>query len=101
MADAEQETLSGIQGIASHFPNSHVGTLKRRPWSDLPNLLGKDGEQIMLDLLLECAVYAEVGSGQGNYYQLSGMPMFDCAIITPRNDTHRGTIDRLTAHGGE
>ncbi|KAI4267754.1 MAG: hypothetical protein LQ337_008202 [Flavoplaca oasis] len=76
-ADGEQETLSGIQGITSHFPNSHVGTLKRRPWSDLPNLLGKDGEQIMLDLLLDCAVYADVESGQGNYYQLSGLPLTD------------------------
>ncbi|KAL8770748.1 MAG: hypothetical protein Q9209_003615 [Squamulea sp. 1 TL-2023] len=45
--------LSGIPGIALHYPNSHVSTLKKRPWSELPNLLGKDGEQIVLDLLLE------------------------------------------------
>lgn len=70
--DDNQEGLSGIPGVALHYPNSHVGTLKTRPWSDLLNLLGKDGEQVMLDLLLHCAIFAGVTNGKGNYYQLSG-----------------------------
>ncbi|KAI4182459.1 MAG: hypothetical protein LQ348_004847 [Seirophora lacunosa] len=70
-ADDDQTALPGIPGVVLHYPNSHVGTLKSRPWSDLLNLLGKDGEQIMLDLLLDCSVYVAVERGQGNYYQLS------------------------------
>ena len=68
----EQGTLSGIPGIVLHYPNSHVGTLRSRVWSEVLNLLGKDGEEIMLDMILECAIYAAVKSGGGNYYQLSG-----------------------------
>lgn len=64
--------LPGIPGIVLHYPNSHVGTLKSRPWSDLLNLLGKDGEQIMLEMILECGIYVPVESGKGNYYQISG-----------------------------
>ncbi|KAL8798147.1 MAG: hypothetical protein Q9182_006915 [Xanthomendoza sp. 2 TL-2023] len=76
MFSNNQEGLSVIPGVALHYPNSHVGTLKSRSWSDLLNLLGRDGEQIMLDLLLECAIYASVENGKGNYYQLSGRIMF-------------------------
>lgn len=68
----EQTTLVGIPGLVLHYPNSHVRTLKTRPWTDLLNFLGKDGEQIMLDLLLNAAVYMSVENGRGNYYQLSG-----------------------------
>lgn len=101
MYNDDQGTLSGIPGIALHYPNSHVGTLKKKPWSDLLNLLGKDGEQIMLDLLLECAVYAAVENGQGNLYQLSGRPTFDKIITNSLNNVHRGSIDRATAYGSQ
>lgn len=70
--DEQRTTLVDISGLVLHYPNSHVGALKTRPWTDLLNLLGKDGEQIVLDLLLNAAVYTSVESGRGNYYQLSG-----------------------------
>ncbi|KAI4252946.1 MAG: hypothetical protein LQ352_003992 [Teloschistes flavicans] len=73
--DEQRTTLVDISGLVLHYPNSHVGALKTRPWTDLLNLLGKDGEQIVLDLLLNAAVYTSVESGRGNYYQLSGTPM--------------------------
>ncbi len=72
LAGDDHATLPGIPGIVLHYPNSHVGRLKSRPWSDLLNLLGKDGEKIMLELILYCAIYAAVEKGQDNYYQLSG-----------------------------
>ncbi|KAL8950083.1 MAG: hypothetical protein Q9222_003867 [Ikaeria aurantiellina] len=75
MLDEEQKVLSGIPGLVLHCPNGHVGTLKNRPWTDLLNLLGKNGEQIMLDMLLGCAIYLSVENGEGNYYQLSGKRM--------------------------
>ncbi|KAL8703103.1 MAG: hypothetical protein Q9201_003694, partial [Fulgogasparrea decipioides] len=71
----EQGALTGIPGLVLHYPNSHVGTLKSRPWTELLNLLGKDGEQIMLDLILDCAIYMGVESGKGIFYQLSGIPL--------------------------
>ncbi len=98
MCNDDHGALLGIPGIALHYPNSHVGTLKRRPWSDLPSLLGKDGEQIMLDLLLECAVYAGVENGQGNFYQLSGKLTSNNAITDFFIDMFRSPIDRITAH---
>ncbi|KAL8655691.1 MAG: hypothetical protein Q9226_002939 [Calogaya cf. arnoldii] len=88
MYNDEQGTLSGIPGIALHYPNSHVGTLKSKSWSDILNLLGKDGEQIMLDLLIDCAVYAGVENGQGNFYQLSGVPLTELQPI-PTNVLNR------------
>ncbi|KAL8680445.1 MAG: hypothetical protein Q9186_003343 [Xanthomendoza sp. 1 TL-2023] len=93
MFNNEQEGLKGIPGVALHYPNSHVATLKRRPWSDLLNLLGKDGEQIMLDLLLECAIYAGVENGKGNFYQLSGVPLSELQpmAISQPNIMNAGT----------
>ena len=74
----EQGAIVGIPGLVLHYPNSHVATLKSLPWSSLLNLLGKDGEQIMLGLLLDCALYMAVDSGRGNYYQLSGQSLSLC-----------------------
>lgn len=78
LAGDDHGTLPGIPGIVLHYPNSHVGTLKSRPWTNLLNLLGKDGEKIMLELILDCAIYAAVEKGLDNYYQLSGTtaPLF-------------------------
>ena len=35
-------------------------------------LLGKSGERIMLDLLLDCAIFVPVKAGFDNYYQRNG-----------------------------
>ncbi|KAL9578805.1 MAG: hypothetical protein Q9212_005488, partial [Teloschistes hypoglaucus] len=83
----EQTTLVGIPGLVLHYPNSHVRTLKTRPWTDLLNFLGKDGEQIMLDLLLNAAVYMSVENGRGNYYQLS-----DVLNRYPNNENPAHTV---------
>lgn len=101
IADDDQGALLGIPGIVLHYPNSHVGTLKSRPWSDLLNLLGKDGEQIMLDLILNCAVYAGVESGKGNFYQLSGMLLLQICCGAAGLTASRSSDDRSTAPGGE
>ena len=38
-------------------------------------LLGKEGDRIMLDLLVDCAIFRSVKAGKGNLYQLSGTPV--------------------------
>ncbi|KAJ9129600.1 Telomerase reverse transcriptase [Pleurostoma richardsiae] len=40
-------------------------------------LLGKSGESIMVDLLLDCSVFTSTEAGRSNYVQLSGMPIWD------------------------
>ncbi|KAL9002381.1 MAG: hypothetical protein Q9188_004680 [Gyalolechia gomerana] len=103
IADDEQIALPGIPGLVLHYPNSHVGTLKSRLWSDLLNLLGKDGEQIMLETILECAIYAPVESGKGNYYQLSGVPMTDLqpmAAIKPSDAIRSSDVGQVQSDHG-
>ena len=63
---------AGIPGITSHYPNSHVSTIKSALWVDVLNLLGKEGERILLDLVLDCGIFIAVEHGRGNFYQLSG-----------------------------
>lgn len=64
--------VAGIPGLVSHYPNNNVNVLKDANWMEILGLLGKEGDRIMFDLVLECGIFAEVGGGQGNYYQLSG-----------------------------
>lgn len=70
MADDNADT--SIPGVFSWFPNSHVDTLKQAPWTHALALLGKSGERIMIDLLLDCSIFVAIQAGSGNYYQLSG-----------------------------
>ncbi|KAL8713551.1 MAG: hypothetical protein Q9220_002413 [cf. Caloplaca sp. 1 TL-2023] len=97
--DDEQRVLSGIPGLVLHCPNSHVGTLKNRPWTDLLNLLGKDGEQIMLDLLVGCSIYMSVESGKENYYQLSGAPLTELQPLS--HDKISGVASGIAAESAQ
>ena len=63
---------TAIAGVFSRFPNPHVQTLKEAPWPHLLALLGQSGEKMMIDLLLDNAIFVAVEAGFGNYYQLSG-----------------------------
>ena len=69
--------VHGVHGVTSNYPNSLVNTLKNDPWTNVLDLLGKDGEPIMLDILLDCAIFVGVQSGKGNLYQLSGTSRFE------------------------
>ncbi|KAF5516403.1 Telomerase reverse transcriptase [Colletotrichum siamense] len=63
-------------GLYRVHPNHFVQTLKASPWPQLLMLLGKSGEQIMIDLLIDTAIFLPAQAGVGNMYQLSGTPMF-------------------------
>lgn len=75
--------LAHIYGTVSHYPNSHVSTMKNETWTDVFGLLGKGGDWIMRDLVLDCGVFVLVDSGRGNYYQLSGMYQPDAFNVFP------------------
>ncbi|KAJ6121653.1 Telomere reverse transcriptase [Penicillium capsulatum] len=66
---------SGIPGIVIQFPNQNVTTLKQSPWADVLGLLGENGDDIMMRLLLDCGVYAPIDAPRGIFYQLSGQPL--------------------------
>lgn len=61
-----------IPGIRAVFPNPQVTVLKQAPWTSLLGLLGKDGEDIMVRLLLDCGIFTCVDAQRGVYRQLSG-----------------------------
>lgn len=61
-----------VQGLYCAFPNERVAALKQTPWPHLLSLLGKAGERMMINMLLDCAIFIPIEAGQNNYYQLSG-----------------------------
>ena len=68
----DQCALGGIPGIVSHYPNNNVEILKDASWTEILGLLGNEGERIMLDIVLDCAVFRAVDGGNGNCFQISG-----------------------------
>ncbi|KAI9871385.1 MAG: hypothetical protein M1830_002966, partial [Pleopsidium flavum] len=75
------DTAAVIPGIVSHYPNNHVNTLKGSVWTEVLTLLGKGGELVMLDLILDNEVFVAVESGRGNYHQLSGIPLTELQVL--------------------
>lgn len=68
----QQAAPCSIQGLYSLYLNERVAILKQDPWPQLLHILGKSGESMMINLLLDCSIFLPVEAGQGNYYQLSG-----------------------------
>lgn len=68
----QHTSASSIQGLYSLYFNERVAIIKQAPWPQLLHLLGKSGESMMINLLLDCSIFLPVEVGQGNYYQLSG-----------------------------
>lgn len=64
---------SNIPGVAIRFPNQNVCTLKESPWTEVLGLMGQNGDEIMLRLLLDCGIFAPIDTQKAVYYQLSGM----------------------------
>lgn len=71
-ANEDHCALAGIPGLVSHYPNENVDALKTGAWAELLGFLGKEGDRIMLDLILECGMFVAADGGRGNFYQLSG-----------------------------
>lgn len=52
--------------------------LKEGPWAKVLGLLGSNGEEIMMQLLFDCGIFAAIDARKGIYYQLSGMVLSRC-----------------------
>ncbi|KAJ5391980.1 hypothetical protein N7509_007470 [Penicillium cosmopolitanum] len=72
---SENSVDSGIPGVAIQFPNRNVQALKQTPWTDVLGLLGQNGEEIMIHLLLDCGIFVPLDASKGIFYQLSGVPL--------------------------
>lgn len=67
----------GIPGIACNYPNRNVDKLTAPEWGQLLANLGSHAQEIMIDLLLNCALFEPTESGEstGALVQVSGLPM--------------------------
>lgn len=90
-----------IPGLHSVYPNQHVHALKLPPWPQLLMLLGKEGERIMIDLLLDCAIFRFVKAGKGNLYQLGGIPISELDPLTKAADKEVALLASSSADNAE
>lgn len=63
---------TNITGIVTQFSNHNVETLRQGAWAEVLGLLGSNGEEIMMQLLFDCGIFAAINARRGIYYQLSG-----------------------------
>ena len=61
-----------MPGIVNRYPSSHVKVVKGPAWSALLVALGQGGDRIMMELLMNCGVFASLDGPSGICYQLSG-----------------------------
>ncbi|KAJ5356035.1 reverse transcriptase [Penicillium concentricum] len=78
---------TSIPGIVSQVPNQNVQTLTEGAWAEVLGLLGSNGEDIMMQLLFDCGIFAAINAQKGIYYQLSGLPLSD---LEPLSDASLG-----------
>lgn len=64
--------VAGIPGVVSRYPNENVSTMKNAAWTDILGILGKEGDEIMLSVIVDCSLFAAIDGGRQNHYQLSG-----------------------------
>ena len=63
---------AGVGGLHLVFKNHYVDLLKSSPWPEILRTLGKGGEGVMIDLLVDCSLFYKVEHSRGNYYQICG-----------------------------
>jgi hypothetical protein len=74
------DPTSSIPGLLARSSNCNVRTLKGPAWCRLHALLGEGGDRLIMDLLLQCAIFVPIKDSHGdrinlgNYCQLSGVP---------------------------
>ena len=72
--------MPGLPGIYVTTENPHVCELKGSSWSNLPGLLGRGAERILIEMLMDCGVYQPVGDSS-NTTQLSGTPLSELKVV--------------------
>lgn len=68
----KENAVAGIPGVVYQYANKHVQALTSSAWCSLLSLLGRGGDLVMVDLLLECCLFVPVVDGSKGLRQLSG-----------------------------
>jgi telomerase reverse transcriptase len=72
--------VPGLPGIYASTDNPHVHELKDSSWSNLPGLLGRGAERILIEMLMDCGLYQPVDDSS-NTIQLSGTPLSELKTV--------------------
>lgn len=94
-----ENAASSIPGVLSVYPNTHVTSMKAWPWPQVLALMGKAGERVMVDLVLDTGVFLTVSGGYGTYHQLSGKKFLILACFHSAHNRHRLSFERATMSG--
>ena len=94
---SDAPTRTEIPGLYEAHRNQQVQALKESPWPQLLMLLGREGDRIMIDLLIDCAIFRAVKAGKGNFYQLSGIPI---SKLEPLSQPANKAESPATSNGG-
>ena len=62
----------GINGLDCTSNGTNASVMSDCAWQELLQLLGKDGDKVMLDIILYCGVFVPTENGKGNLIQISG-----------------------------
>lgn len=68
-----EKAVVGFYGVNRVETKTNASVMQGPAWQALLKLLGKDGDQVMLDLIFHCGVFVPVSVGRNNLYQLSGI----------------------------
>lgn len=92
----QPEAPSSLSGVLRRYPNSHVEIVKGPVWSALLIALGHGGDRIMIELLMNCGIFAPLDTPSGTCYQLSGKFCWanDADISETRQENHWPTWTR-------
>ncbi|KAI0486254.1 hypothetical protein F4859DRAFT_362594 [Xylaria cf. heliscus] len=74
---------NGGLGLRAIRSNPSVEALQQSPWPQLLALLGESGDRIMIDLLLDCAIFVAIDVGTNNICQISGRTLSNIPIYLP------------------
>lgn len=64
--------VPGIPGLVIAHPNQYFEKLKTAPWSELPTILGKNGDKTLIHLIQECGIFVPLSETNGSLNQVSG-----------------------------
>jgi hypothetical protein len=67
-----ERAVLGIPGIVCNFTNPHTSYVVSKAWCSLLSLLGKGGDIVMVDLLLESCLFLPTGDSPSSLRQFSG-----------------------------
>lgn len=71
------------------FPNTLVNDLKRGVWEELTNVIGDD---LMIHLLCESSLFVKYE--QGNYLQMTGLPISSKSFLFKRKRIEDGEFSK-------